>query len=414
MRQHSITWWALAAMVMAMSACGGTQPAQEPAVPAGASPAGGAPVFEYDPTWPKRPLPDNGIFGAVLSVVVDDRDHVWVMHWPHWIADGDDDGARGVRECCNPMPPVVEFDATGAVVQAWGAADDPDLPAGGFQWVELPGHRLDLLGSRRTLADVAHGGAHGLSIDPKGNVWAGTHSTEGGGRTEVFSSLAKFTRDGTLLIQKGKHGQSKGNADTDNFAQPTQVAFDPETNEAFVSDGYNNRRVIVLDADTMAFKRMWGAYGKPPSDEPMAQRKPGDPPPPQFGLVHCIKMSRDGLLYVCDMSSRRFQVFRKDGTFVNEAFPSGMDGTGSVDDVAFSSDPEQRFVYVADGQNRKVWILRRDTLETIGSFGHQGYYPGEFAGYIHSIATDSKGNIYVGEFPAGNRVNRFKMIAAGE
>ena len=163
----------------------------------------------------------------------------------------------------------------------------PEVSSG---W-SFPGTASTSSRPRRTLADVAHGGAHGLSIDPKGNVWAGTHSTEGGGRTKVFSSLAKFTRDGTLLIQKGKHGQSKGNADTDNFAQPTQVAFDPETNEAFVSDGYNNRRVIVLDADTMAFKRMWGAYGKPPSDEPMAQRKPGDPPPPQFGLVHCIKMS---------------------------------------------------------------------------------------------------------------------------
>ena len=415
MKKHSVAWSVLAAVMMALSAGGGTPRAQQPArAAATASPAGGVPTFQYDPTWPKRPLPNSGIFGAVLSVAVDARDHVWVMHWPHWIGDGDDDAARGVRECCTPLPPVVEFDANGAFVQAWGDGPDPNLPAGGFQWVERPGHRLDLLAARRTLADVAHGGAHGLSIDHKGNVWAGTHSTEGGGITKVFSSLGKFTRDGKLLIQKGKHGQSKGNADTDNFAQPTQVAFDPATNEAFVSDGYNNRRVIVLDADTMAFKRMWGAYGKPPSDAPMTQRKPGDPPPQQFGLVHCVKMSRDGLMYVCDMSNRRFQVFRKDGTFVKEAFPSGMDGTGSVDDVAFSADPGQRFLYVADGQNRKVWILRRDTLETVGSFGHRGYYPGEFAGYIHSIATDSKGNIYVGEFPAGNRVNRFRMTGSGK
>ena len=415
MRQHSVTWSVLAAVMMALSAGGGTQRAQvASALPAAtASRAGGVPVFQYDPTWPKRPLPNQGIFGAVLSVAVDDRDHVWVMHWPHWIAEGDDDGARGVRECCKPMPPVVEFDATGAVVQAWGDGPDPKLPPGGFQWMELPAHHLDLLNSQRAIV-VAHGGAHGLSIDFKGNVWAGTHSPEGGGREKAFSSLAKFTRDGKLIIQKGKLGQSKGNADTDNFAQPTQVAFDAKTNEAFVSDGYNNSRVIVIDADTMAFKRMWGAYGKPPSDEPMAQRKPGDPPPQQFRLVHCIHMSKDGLLYVCDMSSHRFQVFRKDGTFVKEAFPTGVDGTGSIDDLAFSSDPGQKFVYATDGQNRKVWILRRDTLETIGSFGHRGNYPGEFAGYIHSIATDSKGNVYVGEFPSGNRVSRFKMTGAGK
>lgn len=413
MRQRNAAWSVLAAGVVALGGCGGTPRSEERAVPtvAQASPAGAVPVFEYDPSWPRRPLPDNGIFGAVLSVTVDDRDHVWAMHWPHWISDGDDDGARGVRECCKPLPPVVEFDADGTVVQAWG---DLNLPAGGFRWVELPGSRLNLLASRSVVPEVAHGGAHGLSIDHKGNVWAGTHSTEGGGRDTVFSSLAKFTRDGKLLIQKGKHGQSKGNADTDNFAQPTQVAFDPAANEAFVSDGYTNRRVIVLDADTMAFKRMWGAYGRPPSDEPMAPRKAGDPPPQQFRLAHCIKMSRDGLLYVCDMSSRRFQVFRKDGTFVSEAFPSGIDGTGSVDDVAFSSDPEQRFIYVADGQNRKVWILRRDTLETVGSFGRRGYYGGEFAGYVHSIATDSRGNIYVGEFPAGSRVSRFKLTGVGQ
>jgi hypothetical protein len=416
MRQHSVTWSVLAAVMMALSAGVSIQQAQQAAAPAAAkaSPAGSAPVFQYDATWPKRPLPGNGILGAVLSVAVDDKDHVWVMHWPHWIGEGDDDGTRGVRECCKPMPPVVEFDANGTVVQAWGEIKDPNLPPGGFQWVELPGARLDLLASRRGAPEVAHGGAHGLSIDPKGNVWAGTHSTEGGGRPNVFSSLAKFTRDGKLLIQKGKRGESKGNADTEHFAQPTQVAFNPKTNEAFVSDGYNNRRVIVLDADTMAFKRMWGAYGKPPSDEPMAQRKPGEPPPQQFRLVHCIKRSKDGLLYVCDMSSRRFQVFREDGTYLGEAFPSGVDGTGTVDDVAFSADPGQRFIYAADGQNRKVWILRRDTLEVVGSFGHRGYYPGEFAGYIHSISTDSKGNIYVGEFPAGNRVNRFKLVAAGK
>lgn len=414
MRQHKGSWWVLAAVMISMSACGGTPPAPASSQPvATPSATSDVPTFEYDPAWPKRPLPNHGIFGAILSVAVDDRDHVWVMHWPHWIADGDDDAARG-RECCTPLPAVVEFDPNGAVVQAWGKPQDPDLPAGGFQWTELPGHRVDLLNSRRDVV-AAHGGAHGLSIDFKGNVWAGTHSPESRDPKLAYASLGKFTRDGKLLIQKGKVGQGKGNADTEHFGQPTQVAFDAATNEAFVSDGYNNRRVIVVDADTMAFKRMWGAYGKPPSDEPQAQRKPGDPPPQQFRLVHCIKMSRDGLLYVCDMSSRRFQVFRKDGTFVKEAFPSGMDGVGTVDDVAFSSDPEQRFVYVADGQNRKVWIVRRDTLETVGSIGGgRGYYPGEFAGYLHSIATDSKGNVYVGEFTGGNRIDRFKMVSTGK
>ena len=183
---------------------------------------------------------------------------------------------------------------------------------------------------------------------------------------------------------------------------------DPETNEAFIADGYDNRLVIVVDADTMAYKRMWGAYGNEPMDGPLPAREPGDTPSQQFRGVHCIKESRDGLLYVCDRPSDRVQVFRKDGTFVHEGFVTANTlGTGTVADVAFSPDPEQRFVYVADGLNRKVWILRRDTLETVGSFGNRGYYGGEFAGYLHALATDSKGNVYVGEHQGGNRIQRF-------
>ena len=396
MRHTSLTLGVVMAAMVAASACG------TPAVSESESPAmeitgdeTGVPIFEYDPTWPRRPMANAAIFGAVMAIDVDDDDNVWVMHWPHYLGQTDNSAVFGRGDCCNPLPFVTKFNLDGDLLDAWGEADDESLVAPGFQWA------------------VQRGGAHGIYIDYAGNVWTGSH-TPGARYEGAYANLAKFTNDGAFIMQKGAFGQSAGNADTDNFGQPTGIVVDEATNEAFIADGYDNRRVIVIDADTMEYKRMWGAYGEPPRDEPMAQRRPGDPPSPQFGLVHCIKMSRDGLLYVCDMTSRRFQVFRKDGTFVQEAFPSGMDGTGSVDDVAFSSDPEQRFVYVADGQNRKVWILRRDTLETIGSFGHRGYYGGEFAGYIHSIATDSQGNIYVGEFPAGNRVNRFKMIAAGE
>jgi DNA-binding beta-propeller fold protein YncE len=262
---------------------------------------------------------------------------------------------------------------------------------GGFQWVR------------------ERGGAHGLYIDHKGNVWTGTH-TPGARYTNAFANLAKFTREGKFLMQKGAFGQSKGNADTENFGQPTGIVVDPETNEAFVSDGYDNRRIIVVDGDTMAFKRMWGAYGNKPIDDPLPPRTSGDKPAQQFRGVHCIKMSRDGLLYVCDRPSDRVQVFRKDGSFVKEGYvTANMKGTGTVADVAFSADPEQRFLYVADGLNRKVWILLRDTLEVVGSFGNRGYYGGEFAGYLHALATDSKGNVYVGEHEGGYRVQRFRM-----
>ena len=254
---------------------------------------------------------------------------------------------------------------------------------------------------------MARGGAHGIYVDYKGNVWTGSH-TPGARYTDAYANIAKFTNDGTFIMQKGAFGQSKGNADTDNFGQPVGVVVDEATNEAFVADGYDNRRVIVIDADTMEYKRMWGAYGNEPMDDPLPEREPGEPSQ-QFLGVHCIKMSNDGLLYVCDRPNSRVQVFQKDGTFVSEGFVGAdTDGMGNVADVAFSSDPEQRFLYVGDGTNRKVWILRRDTLETVGSFGNGGNYGGEFA-YIHALATDSQGNIYVGEHSNGNRAQRFRI-----
>jgi DNA-binding beta-propeller fold protein YncE len=186
------------------------------------------------------------------------------------------------------------------------------------------------------------------------------------------------------------------------------MRFDPQTNEVFVSDGENgNRRVVVFDSESGAHKRHWGAYGVPPDDE--AARQSADPKSASakhFGsAVHCLRLALDGLVYVCDRANNRFQVFGKDGTFVREAFIARDSGNPSVWDIDFS--PNQRFMYVADGGNQKVWILRRDTLEIVASFGGSGHDAGRFATPLHDIVVDSKGNLFTGEAATGGRVQKF-------
>ena len=199
-----------------------------------------------------------------------------------------------------------------------------------------------------------------------------------------------------------------------NLAGPTGIVVDAEANEVFVADGYRNRRVVVFDADTGAYKRHWGAYGKPPPDGPQGGGPVEGPYDPdviseQFATVHCLMMSRDGLVYVCDRRNNRIQVFQKDGTFVQEAVIATSKGFGAVHAIAFSPEAEQRFLYVGDGANKKVWILRRETLETVGSFGRGGRGGGEFL-VVHALAVDAEGNVYVGETVNNNRVQKFRFV----
>ena len=129
--------------------------------------------------------------------------------------------------------------------------------------------------------------------------------------------------------------------------------------------------------------------------------------------MHCADLSNDGFLYVCDRVNDRLQVFRPDGTFVKEAFiAKNTLASGSVWDVAFSKDPQQRYLYVADGMNNRVYVLRRDTLEVLTSFGDGGRQPGQFFG-VHSVATDSKGNVYTTETWEGKRIQKFVFRGVG-
>jgi DNA-binding beta-propeller fold protein YncE len=366
----------------------GAGPASLPKTAAAQNPAAGVPRFEVDPYWPKMDgnWKRDWILGSIGGVTVDPtNDHVWVVQRPSTLDKSENFAGQNppVADCCAPAPPVLEFDPEGNLVQARGG------PGTGYDWPQRE---------------------HGITIDYQGNVWIA-----GAGKSD--NQVLKFTKSGKFLLQIGHPGQSTGSEDTQNFNEPTQVAVYAKTNEAFIADGYVNRRVIVVDADTGAFHRLWGAYGQKPDDSaPRIRRFPfdrpqdqpaqtlsSDPPPQQFNLV--VVISNDGLVYVAERSNNRIQVFKPDGTFVKEAFVARdlCTPSGSTGSLALSSDPQQRFLYVTGGDDH-IRILDRDTLQVVSTIGHLGHYAGQFF-HLHVIAVDSKGNIYVGE-NTGKRVQK--------
>jgi hypothetical protein len=333
-----------------------------------------APMFEVDPFWPK-PLPNHWILGSTIGLAVDARDHVFILHRQASVDDDFKAAAMNppVGVCCTPAPPVLEFDPNGNLVNSWGG------PGAGYDW---PARE------------------HGLSVDDKGNIWIG-------GNDDKDSQVLKFTRAGKFLLQIGRPGQKKGSNDRENFWRPAKIFVEPVANEAYIADGYGNRRVVVFDADTGGYKRHWGAYGAMPDDAPLPDYLPAAAPSKQFSTVHCAMVSRDGFVYVCDRVNDRIQVFRRDGTFVREAFyDKATLRSGSVWDMTFSRDPDERYIYVADGVNEKIRIVDRKTLEVLTSFGDGGRQPGQFYG-VHNLATDSHGNLYTTETYNGARLQRF-------
>jgi DNA-binding beta-propeller fold protein YncE len=335
-----------------------------------------APTFQVDPLWPK-PLPNHWIIGSTIGVSVDAQDHVWIIHRPDTLVPNETGAANNppTASCCFPAPPVLEFDQAGNLVGHWGG------PGQGYEWPQSN---------------------HGITVDYKGNVWIG-------GNGQKDAQVLKFTRQGKFLLQIGHFDKSRGSLDTENLHQAAKIFVDPSTNEAYIADGYGNHRVIVFDAETGAYKRHWGAYGEKPDDAAARGRfDPNGPPPKQFGsAVHCLRLSRDGIVYACDRSNNRFQMFRKDGSFVKEVFISKETQGATVWDIEFS--PDQRFMYVADGGNQKIWILQRDTQQVLGSFGGPGKEAGSFATSLHDIVVDSKGNLYTGEAATGGRVQKFRV-----
>jgi len=339
-----------------------------------------APMFEVDPFWPK---PFDGLLGMAIGVWVDEQDHVWIIHRSSATLHNNEKGAElnpPIAECCRGAPPVLAFDPDGKLVRAWGG------PGQGYEWPQSN---------------------HGIHIDYKGNVWIG-------GNGEKDAQVVKFTKDGKFLLQVGHSGKTASSNDLENFGRVAKIWVDPKTNEAYIADGYTNKRVAVIDADTGKMKRYWGAYGNKPDDTKLGNYDPKAPPAQQFrNPVHCVERSNDELIYVCDRANNRLQVFRPDGTFVKEAFfAKDTLASGSAWDTAFSRDPEQRYIFMADGQNNRVRIILRETLEEVTTFGVGGRQPGQFYG-VHSIATDSKGNIYTTETWEGKRLQKFVYKGMG-
>jgi DNA-binding beta-propeller fold protein YncE len=364
-----------------------------------------APIFEVDPWWPK-PLPNHWVTGSTIGLSVDAQDNVWTIHRPNTVEDnfkaadlmvgdarGADDEARPaaaggaaapstptpIGKCCKVAPPVLVYDQAGNLVKNWGG------PGRGYDWPDSN---------------------HGITVDRQGNVWLA-------GNGAKDTQILKFDGTGKFIFQIGKHGVHNGSNDTENFWQPTKLWEDVAANEMYVADGYGHRRVIVLDTATGKYKRHWGAYGARPSDEPMPAYNPKNPPSKQFNTVHCAIVSNDGFVYVCDRVNDRIQVFRRDGTFVREAFiDTHTYRSGSVWDLTFSRDPQQTYIYAANGVDEKVNILLRSSLEVLTSFGDGGRGPGQFFG-VHNLATDSKGNLYATETYTGARVQRFLFKGVG-
>jgi hypothetical protein len=341
-----------------------------------------APIYEVDPLWPK-PLPNNWLLGWTIGAWVDEQDNVWIIHRGAGGLHNNERGAElnpPIAECCRTAPPILVFDPAGNLVRSWGG------PGPGYEWPESN---------------------HGVHVDYKGNVWIG-------GNGQKDAQILKFTKDGKFLLQVGHFGKNGGSNDPDNFGRVAKIWVDPTTNEAYIADGYGNKRVAVIDADNGKMKRYWGAYGNKPDDTNLGPYDPAAAPAQQFrNPVHCVERANDGLVYVCDRANDRLQVFRPDGTFVKEAFyAKNTRGSGSVWDIVFSKDPEQKFMMLADGQNERVRIIVRDTLEEIASFGDGGRQPGQFYG-VHSIASDSKGNLYTTETYEGKRVQKFVYKGIG-
>ncbi len=404
MRFGLTTGFAVAVSLIALTGC--EEPAQTnaaaaaPEVTAEAAPeaaaaggmerwATGIPTYHVDADWPK-PLPNKWIIQSVTGVFVDPEDNIWILNRPEAI-NGDEMDAEAnppISECCVRAPAVLKFNQEGDLLSSWGTAPYPE------GWPTSP---------------------HTIFTDRDGNVWiAGSQAGD---------TLLKFTPDGQLLSDFGHRGptfdgpagqQPQDNQQTDLLLRGVASAdLDEDAREIYVADGYLNKRVMVYDLDTGAFKRGWGAYGAALADIPNEHyppRTPTDEPRPHFSTVHCVQLSNDGLVYVCDRVGNRIQVFQKDGTFVKEfvVHPETLN-RGTAGQVSFSPDPEQRYIFLSDIQNSVVWILSRETGEIVGRFGQRGFNAGQWM-TMHLAAADSDGNVYTGEVGDAGRIQKFTAV----
>lgn len=312
----------------------------------------------------------------MAGVAIDANDLIWVIHRPNSLSDREVGLTLDppINKCCIPAPPVLVFDTEGNLVQSWGG------PGEGYDWPE---------------------NEHGIRVDHNDFVWV-----SGNGADD--HQVLKFTSEGEFVMQIGRAGETGGSNHTELLGRPADIWFDAETNEIYIADGYGNRRIIVFDAETGEYRRHWGAYGNEPHDEPLEPYDPNTEPDQSFrSPVHCVRISNEGHVYVCDRVNNRYQIFEKDGTFITEFFQEPQTLlSGSVSDLDFSRDEAQTFLFTIDGVNNELRIANRETGEILSTIGRPGRYAGQFH-VAHDIIVDSQGNIYVTEVNTGQRVQKF-------
>ena len=362
---------------------------------------GTTPTFTLDRNWPK-PLPNHWQIGAADGIFVDRHDLIWLANQSNKLNSYDLALEKGQGNCCNMAPQIIAFDRAGNVVKSWNVSAGPGACAG-----------------YRCLDRV-----HNIYVDQKDNVWVSGHG-------EGDSQVLKFDYNGKFLLQIGgsKDKECCGNQDQENLGGGTGIAVWPATNEVFVTDGYVNRRVIVFDADTGKFKRMWGAYGhQPPASALISKLLPGEDAPKvvmgtpdperkfdgegpnEWSTVHGIAITSDGIVWIADRNGNRIQQFKIDGTYIREAFVNRKSTAPAGTVYGFAFSPDRRYVYVPDGSNKQVHILERDSLKEVGSIGNCG---GQMAGcfnHLHVADADSAGNLYTGEAATGARIQRWNVV----
>jgi DNA-binding beta-propeller fold protein YncE len=432
-----------------------------------ASKTGKAPGFVVDPAWP-QPLPNNWTLGQVGGLHVDGHDHVWVYNRPRTLTTEeagletaipgakDEKGqpinglgqvrAYGpIADCCRAAPSVMEFDSTGKMLRAWGGPADPGFIGGKC---------------KAEAGCIWPNSEHGIYVDQNDNVWISGNSAappaESGGRgrgrgqTPPWTThqegggdgfVLKFDMNGNFKMRIGGTPMGPASNDTNGgidgtplLYQATDMVRDPRTNRLYISDGYGNRHVLIVDADSGKYIGHFGAYGNNPVDDAgakaagpwMTDYTNGRKKPAFFRTpVHCVKLANDGKIYVCDRGNNRIQVFDTNDPalgkscsnpngepgkcgFVAEQFVSEHTNTtiGTAVSMSFSSDKAQSCLYVGDNSNMTIYILNRSNLQELGRLGRSGRMPGEFH-WLHQVSVDAKGNIYTAEVDTGKRVQKF-------
>jgi DNA-binding beta-propeller fold protein YncE len=412
-----------------------------------------------DPAWP-QPLPNNWLLGQIGGLYVDEHDHVWVYNRPRTLTT-DEAGLEGpvagakdakgepingmgqprpygaVSDCCKTAPSVLEFDADGKLLQAWGGPSDPGFLGGKC---------------KAEAGCIWPNSEHGIYVDHNGNVWISGSSAAASARGVVGQApwttnkeggdgfVLKFDRHGNFKMRIGGTPKGPNSNDTQGGIHETPLLYqaadmvvDPATNRLYIADGYGNRRVLIVDAGTGRYIGHFGAYGNNPVDDEaakaagpwMADYSKGNKKPAFFrNPVHCVKIAHDGKIYVCDRGNDRIQVFDKNDPalgkpcrnpggdagkcgFVTEQLVSEHTNIiGTAVSMNFSTDKAQSCLYVGDNANQTIYILSRNNLQELGRLGRNGRNAGEFH-YLHQVSVDSKGNIYTAEVDTAKRIQKF-------